>query len=99
MTRKPEKPDTAEQPGADAALALKDAADAREAFENGVSILGHGGARMVPPGHIIVVCRDPGLRRGGIVHPAVHVYPRKELTRGQLRAMAAEPALEVIEVG
>ena len=99
MTRKPEKPDAADLPGADAALALKDAADAREAFENGVYILGDGAARMVPPDHIIVVCRDPGLRRGGIVHPAVHVYPRKELTREQLFAMAKEPALEVIGVG
>ncbi|GBQ15243.1 hypothetical protein CFR78_04240 [Komagataeibacter rhaeticus] len=99
MTRKPEKPDAADLPGADAARALKSEEDARAAFGAGVYILGGDAERMVPPGHVIVVCRDPGLRRGGIVHPAVHVYPREELTRGQLRAMASEPALEVIGVG
>ena len=49
-------------------------------------------------GQIIVVCRQPGLRRGGRVHPPLAVYEPGELRLADLEAMEREPLLEVIEV-
>ncbi len=99
MARKSEKPKEPDQGGADTTLALKDRADARAAFTRSTFILQKDGPLEVAPGHVIVVCRDPGLRRGGINHPPLHVYAPGELDDAQLRAMAGEPALEVIGVG
>ncbi|MBY4640291.1 hypothetical protein K6L44_09895 [Gluconacetobacter entanii] len=100
MTRKSETP-REDETGADVALALKDEAAARKAFAEGVAIRGKdGGARMVPPGHVIIVCRDPGMRRAGIEHKALHVWRRGELTRAQIDRIAADTeTFAVIEVG
>lgn len=49
-------------------------------------------------GDMIIVCRQPGLRRGGIVHPAVAVYPRGHFTSDEFKSLKAEPLLEVLGV-
>lgn len=49
-------------------------------------------------GHIIVVSRQPGLRRGGQEHGAVTVYARDAFTDEQFALLTNEPLLEVIEV-
>ncbi|EHH67568.1 hypothetical protein GMO_21390 [Gluconobacter morbifer G707] len=49
-------------------------------------------------GQIIIVCRQPNLRRGGIVHPAVAVYSEDAFSQDQLRSLKAEPLLEVLGV-
>lgn len=98
MTAK--KPSPLEGMGADVAAALKDEADARTAFESGVAIHGKGGARMVPSGHLIVVCRDPGMRRAGIEHKALHVWKAGELSAAQIELIASDTeTFAVIEVG
>lgn len=98
MTAK--KPDPVEGMGADMAAALKDKADARKAFEGGVAIHGKGGQRMVPAGHIIVVCRDPGMRRAGIEHKALHVWKKGQLSPSQIALIASDTeTFAVIEVG
>ncbi|OUI98097.1 hypothetical protein [Acetobacter cibinongensis] len=73
--------------------------DAQIAFGQGVLISSNGHKCVVLPGQIIVVCREPGFRRGGIEHPAMHVYRRHQLSKKQLEQMRAEPLLEIIEVG
>lgn len=99
MTRKTDKP-LEDETGADMALALKDQVDAREAFSEGVAIRGPKGAQMVPSGHVIIVCRDPGMRRAGIEHKALHVWRHGELTRAQIDRIAADTeTFAVIEVG
>lgn len=95
MTRKPEKSEDV-TPGSGAE---QEDVDVGAAFGRPVFILQKDGPLEVAPGHVIVVCRDPGLRRGGINHPLLHVYAPGELDDAQLRALAAEPALEVIGVG
>lgn len=50
------------------------------------------------PKQIIVVCRQPGLRRGGRAHSAITVYPPDVLSESDLILMENEPLLEVIEV-
>ncbi|MBL7232056.1 hypothetical protein [Komagataeibacter oboediens] len=99
MTRKTDiAPD--DEMGADMTGALKDQADARKAFAKGVAIRGKDGARMVPSGHVIIVCRDPGMRRAGIEHKALHVWRHGELTRAQIDRIAADTeTFAVIEVG
>lgn len=98
MTAK--KPSPLEGMGADVAAALKDKADARTAFEGGVAIHGKGGLRMVPSGHIIVVCRDPGMRRAGIEHEALHVWKKGQLSAAQIALIASDTeTFAVIEVG
>ncbi|MBF0858802.1 hypothetical protein HKD24_06190 [Gluconobacter sp. LMG 31484] len=49
-------------------------------------------------GQIIIVCRQPGLRRAGIEHPAVAVYASEAFTSEQVRRLKAEPLLEVLGV-
>ncbi|KXV00278.1 hypothetical protein AD929_11630 [Gluconobacter potus] len=49
-------------------------------------------------GDTIIVCRQPGLRRGGLVHPAVAVYPDGHFTSDQIKSLTAEPLLEVLGV-
>lgn len=49
-------------------------------------------------GQIIIVCRQPGLRRAGIEHPAVAVYSDRDFTSDQLKKLKAEPLLEVLGV-
>jgi hypothetical protein len=98
MTAK--KPSPVEGMGADMAAALKDDADAREAFEGGVAIRGKDNARMVSAGHVIVVCRDPGMRRAGVEHKALHVWKKGELSRDQIALIASDTeTFAVIEVG
>jgi hypothetical protein len=98
MTAK--KPSPVEGMGADVAAALKDEADARTAFEGGVAIHGKGGSRMVPSGHLVVVCRDPGMRRAGIEHKALRVWKKGELSAAQIELIASDTeTFAVIEVG
>lgn len=97
-------PDTTSSPvegmGADMAAALKDRADVRKTFKGGVAIHGKDDARMVPAGHLIVVCRDPGMRRAGIEHKALHVWKKGELSRDQIALIASDTeTFAVIEVG
>ena len=54
--------------------------------------------QVVVSGQIIVVCRQPGLRRGGKAHDAVTVYPPDAFTEEQFALLEREPLLEVIEV-
>ncbi|WP_156474417.1 hypothetical protein [Gluconobacter albidus] len=49
-------------------------------------------------GQIIIVCRQPGLRRAGIEHPAVAVYSDRDFTSDQVMSLKAEPLLEVLGV-
>lgn len=49
-------------------------------------------------GDMIIVCRQPGLRRGGIVHPDVAVYPKGHFTSEEFKSLKAEPLLEVLGV-
>lgn len=49
-------------------------------------------------GQIIIVCRQPGLRRAGIEHPAVAVYSDRDFTSDQFKSLKAEPLLEVLGV-
>lgn len=99
MTRKTDSAPEDEM-GADMASALKEQADAREAFAKGVAIRGKDGERMVPSGHVIIVCRDPGMRRAGIEHKALEVWPGGKLTRAQIDRIAADTeTFAVIEVG
>ena len=99
MTRKSENP-RGDETGADAALALKDQADARAAFTSGVAIMSKGDERMVPPGCVIVVCRDPGMRRAGIEHQALKVWKEGEITAEQVKIIAADTeTFAVIGVG
>lgn len=49
-------------------------------------------------GDMIIVCRQPGLRRGGIVHPAVAVYPKGHFGAEEFKSLKAEPLLEVLGV-
>lgn len=98
MTAK--KPSPVEGMGADVAAALKDEADVRTAFKDGVAIHGKSGVRMVPAGHIIVVCRDPGMRRAGIEHEALHVWKKGQLSPSQIALIASDTeTFAVIEVG
>lgn len=97
MTRKNTPTD---EMGADMAAALKEEDDARTAFTSGVAILGKGDARMVPPGCVIIVCRDPGMRRAGIEHQAIGVWREGEITREQVKIIAADTeTFAVIGVG
>lgn len=49
-------------------------------------------------GQLIIVCRQPGLRRAGIEHPAVAVYAPEYFTSDQVKSLKAEPLLEVLGV-
>lgn len=49
-------------------------------------------------GQIIIVSRQPGLRRAGVVHPPVAVYAKGHFSIGEMDALTKEPLLEVIEV-
>jgi len=49
-------------------------------------------------GQIIIVCRQPGLRRAGIMHQAVAVYSERHFTPDQVKSLKAEPLLEVLGV-
>ena len=84
-TKKPDQPD-------DKAEGAKQR-PRRIAFLSGAS----KGERAVA-GDTIIVCRQPGLRRGGIVHPAVAVYPDGHFTPDQAKSLKAEPLLEVLGV-
>jgi hypothetical protein len=55
---------------------------------------------MVSAGHVIVVCRDPGMRRAGVEHKALHVWKKGELSRDQIALIASDTeTFAVIEVG
>lgn len=49
-------------------------------------------------GQIIIVSRQPGLRRAGVVHPPVAVYAEGHFSTGEMDALTKDPDLEVIEV-
>ena len=49
-------------------------------------------------GHLIIVSRQPGLRRAAHVHPGVAVYPIGRFSPGAMAQLRAEPLLEVIEI-
>ncbi|GBR09500.1 hypothetical protein [Gluconobacter frateurii] len=49
-------------------------------------------------GQIIIVSRQPGLRRAGVVHPPVAVYADGHFSTDEMDALTKEPLLEVIEV-
>lgn len=49
-------------------------------------------------GQIIIVSRQPGLRRAGVVHPPVAVYAGGHFSTAEMDALTKEPLLEVIEV-
>lgn len=72
--------------------------EAKDAFANAVAVTSNGHDCVVRSGEIIVVCREPGFRRAGIVHPALKVYKKGELGKS-LERMRSEPLLEIIEVG
>ncbi len=50
----------------------------------------------VADGTVHILCLRPGLRRGGIAHPAHAVHARVDLTREQLVAILADPLLVVV---
>ncbi|MFT8422076.1 MAG: HI1506-related protein [Gluconacetobacter sp.] len=52
----------------------------------------------VEGGKLIIVCRKPGLRRAGVVHPGVHVHAIRKFSASQMDELKAEPLLEVIEI-
>ncbi|MCE0744609.1 hypothetical protein LWC05_12020 [Acetobacter sicerae] len=76
--------------------------DAAIAFSGGAEIVGKGapdgGSIAVASGHIVVVCRRPGMRRAGIRHSALEVYPLDYLTEAQQRSIGADPDFELIRV-
>lgn len=82
------------------AAAVRDDADV--AFSGGAEIVGKGkpdgGSIAVASGHIVVVCRRPGMRRAGIRHSALEVYPLDFLTEAQQRSIGADPDFELIRV-
>ena len=47
---------------------------------------------------IQIVCTNPGMRRLGVVHPAVKTYDDGEWTAEQLDVLRADPAFVVSEV-
>jgi hypothetical protein len=42
-----------------------------------------------------ITCRKPGFRRAGLAHPAQATYPNETFTATQLKALMAEPMLQV----
>lgn len=78
------------------------AVDAAIAFSGGAEIVGKGkpdgGSIEVAPGHIVVVCRRPGMRRAGIRHTALEIYPQDDLTEAQQRSIGMDPDFELIRV-
>lgn len=45
---------------------------------------------------LVILCRRPGFRRGGIAHPARAEYPAGAFTPEELAAIKAEPLLELL---
>ncbi|MBB4122919.1 hypothetical protein [Martelella radicis] len=46
---------------------------------------------------ITIICRNPGMRRAGIKHPASATYPATKFSKTELDAFRADPAFEVID--
>lgn len=63
-----------------------------------VRVLSRANAQRIGPGSVMIVCRQPGLRRAGIAHPAFAVYTSDHFTPSQQTLLSGEPLLEVIGV-
>ncbi|WP_319519640.1 hypothetical protein [uncultured Martelella sp.] len=46
---------------------------------------------------ITIICRNPGMRRAGIKHPASATYPATKFSKTELDAFRDDPAFEVID--
>ena len=46
---------------------------------------------------VTIICRNPGMRRNGVIHPASQTYPAGKWTEAQLEAFRADPNFEVID--
>ncbi|AJY46485.1 HI1506-related protein [Martelella endophytica] len=46
---------------------------------------------------ITIICRNPGMRRAGIKHPASATYAADKFTKTELAAFRADPAFEVVD--
>lgn len=80
----------------DAPPEMAAAADLRHVTE--VRVTSNGHHLTLERGDVLVICRDPGFRRAGIAHDAVHVYPAGALAPATLSALRHEPQLEIVEV-
>jgi len=54
--------------------------------------------RQVDRGHLIIVSRQPNMRRANMVHPGIGVYARDWFSPEQMTQLIAEPLLEIIEI-
>ena len=46
---------------------------------------------------ITIICRNPGMRRAGIKHPASATYPAGRWSEEQIKAFRDDPSFEVID--
>ena len=49
-------------------------------------------------GDLLVICTDPGFKRGGIEHERLKVYKEGQLTGQQIAQMSREPKLTLVKV-